>query len=201
MPDELVRALISFFAIIDPVGNLLVFHLLTAPLAFRGRAAVALASTSFAFLVLLLFAVTGERVLDYLGISLESFRIAAGLLLMLPALRLAETGQPIPLSQASEAEAMNRPYQLAFVPLALPLLAGPGALATAVSFADLVGLGYTLTAMGLVLALTAALFAASALALQVLGASVLRVLARLVGVMLMAIAVNLIVEGLAHFFG
>lgn len=201
MPEDLIRALISFFAIIDPIGNLPVFHLLLiAETGLRQRAAIAMVSTGFAFAVLYLFAIAGESVLDYLGISLASFQIAAGVLLFLPALRLVETGQPLPITSAEEPD-RSRSWQVAIVPLALPLLAGPGALATAISYTNLLGLGTTVASMGLILALTALLFTFSAAIFNLLGEAVLRVIARLVGIVLMAVAIDLIVDGLTNFFG
>src|SRR5579875_3549979 len=94
LSNDLLRAAVALFAVIDPVGNLLIYHILTARLAPRQRALVALLSNVIAFLVLALFIVTGISVLGYLHISLPSFEIAAGLLLAPSAYRLVEHGEP-----------------------------------------------------------------------------------------------------------
>src|SRR5207244_4080918 len=101
-------------------------------LGHRGRTTAALASTVAAFLLLLLFALTGTGILSYLGISLESFQVASGLLLGLTAVRLVDRGEPFHSTGAQDSA-----LGIGLVPLATPLLAGPGAIATTVSFAHL----------------------------------------------------------------
>ncbi|HEY8491388.1 MAG TPA: MarC family protein [Dehalococcoidia bacterium] len=197
LSDDLLRGLVSFFVVIDPVGNLLIYHVLTQDLDRKGRVAVAAGSTGVAFLTILLFVLGGTAVLDYLNISVSSFQISAGVLLAPSAFRLVEYGQPLNFEQAAEDVT---PLQLTVVPLAIPLLAGPGALATAVSFASVLGRAETLVSAGLVLALSAAVFLVGGRIFQLLGPALLRVLSRLVGIALMAIAVDFIVEGLADIF-
>lgn len=194
---NLLRAVVAFFAIIDPVGNLLIFHTLSEQFDKRGRIGMALVSVVVAFLALVLFVVGGTTVLAYLQISFASFQIAAGLLLVPAAFRLVEQGQPFALEGSDDNVG---PFQLAVAPLAIPLLAGPGALATAVSFASSSGRGTTLAAAALVLLLSSILFLLGSAIFRLLGAAILRVLSRLVGILLMAIAINLIVEGLASVF-
>jgi multiple antibiotic resistance protein len=193
--NDLIRAVVALVAVIDPVGNLLIYHILTARLAVGQRAVVAVLSNVVAFLVLALFIVTGISVLDYLHISLPSFEIAAGLLLAPSAYRLVEHGQPFGPAPPSE---QISPLQLAVAPLAIPLLAGPGALATAVSFTGAYGRGVVLLASALVLLLSAVLFLLGPRILALLGESFLRLFSRLIGILLMAIAVNLAVTGVVQ---
>lgn len=197
--DDYARAVVSFFAIIDPVGNLLVFALLTRALDAKKTATTALLSSGVALVTIAGFVFGGREVLDYLDISQESFQIAAGALLLFPAYRLVEQGEP--WAELPEEGDEIGPYQLAFVPMAIPLLAGPGALATAVTFADTTGQGTTLAAAATVLAGTTALFVASSAIVRAVGRPPLRIAARLTGVLLMAIAVDLIVTGLDAVFG
>jgi multiple antibiotic resistance protein len=196
MNEDFARAFVSFFAIIDPIGNVLVFYLLTQNLPQRQRLLVALAATTTAWTMLVLFVLAGHEVLDFLGISFDSFKTAAGLLLLLPAYRLVSEGQPMDITRARE----NDPLQIALVPLATPLIAGPGALAIAISFADTLGATTTILSSGAVLGLSLAMFAASGVLFLWLGQSVLRLLSRLVGILLFAIAVDLVLEGLRAFF-
>jgi len=88
------QALVSFFAIIDPVGNIIVFYLFTRGFVWRQKALAASVAVLASWAMLLAFSLGGERVLDLLGISFESFRIAAGLLLMPPAYNLVMHGEP-----------------------------------------------------------------------------------------------------------
>lgn len=194
--DDFLRALVAFFAIIDPVGNLLVFHLFMQAAAFRERLQAALLALTVAFSMLLLFSFAGTEVLEFLGISADSFRIAAGLLLLPPAFRLVTEGQPAP----AESGAL-RPIDLALVPLATPLIAGPGALAASISFSESIGLGVTVAAFSAVLGLSLAGFLVSGWVFRVFGPSLLRLVARVVGIILFAIAVDFIVEGVVAVAG
>ncbi len=196
--DEYFRAVVAFFAIVDPIGNVVVFALLTRDLDRRHTAWMALLATGAALVIIAMFVFGGEHVLDYLDISEESFRIAAGALLLFPAYRLVEHGEP--WSGAEPANGDVGPYQLAFVPLAIPLLAGPGALATAIAFAGTSGRGTTFAAAATVLAVALALFLVADAIVRVVGRPALRIAARLIGVLLMAIAVDLIVTGLDSVF-
>ncbi|MCL6507569.1 MAG: hypothetical protein K6T59_11125, partial [Bryobacteraceae bacterium] len=140
--------IVAFFAIIDPPGNVLVFYLLTEHLAYRQRLQVALVAVVAAGALLTLFALGGREALAFLGISAESFRVAAGLLLLVPAYRLVAAGQPL---DHVEREAAS-PIELALVPLAMPLIAGPGALATTIAFTEVRGAPATILAFTVVLA-------------------------------------------------
>lgn len=195
--DDLPRVFVAFLAIVDPLGNVLVFHLLTAHLAPAERLRVAAVAVLAAGALLTAFALGGLEVLAFLGISLESFRVAAGLLLLLPAYRLVAEGQPLDAVQRETAT----PIEIALVPLAMPLLAGPGALATTITFADTRGAGLTILAFGVALGLSFVAFVAAGRLLTWLGVAGLRLLSRLVGVLLVAIAVELILAGLRAYFG
>ena len=196
MGEDLARAFISFFAIVDPIGNVLVFYLLTHTLPRARQRLVATVSVSTAGALLVFFSLGGQEALDFLGISADSFKVAAGLLLLLPAYRLVEHGQPMEVSQE---EALD-PIQVALVPLATPLLAGPGALATATSLSQTLGPGTTILAIVLVLALSLALFAGARWLFVWLGPAPLRLMSRLVGILLFAIAVDFILDGLSAIF-
>ncbi len=197
MDGDFARALVSFFAIVDPIGNVLVFHLFTARLPRPLQLRAATVATAAAFLLLVVFALTGEEVLDFMGISAQSFQVAAGALLVLPAYRMVERGQSLEVADADGARVDV--FQVALVPLAVPLLSGPGALATAVSLAQGIGAAKTVAAAAVVFALAWGLFAWAEAIFWLLGESALRVLTRLVGVLLMAIAVDLILEGARTF--
>jgi len=191
----MAQAIVSFFAIIDPVGNILVFYLFTRHLDLRQKITAAVIAVLAAFVMLVAFSLAGQEVLEFLGISSDSFRVAAGLLLMPPAYRLVTEGQPMP----TEARPQADPLDFALVPLATPLIAGPGALAATTSFSESVGTGTTLAAITIVLLTTLVSFAAADWLFRVVGASVLRVLSRVVGIVLFAIAVDFILEGARDF--
>lgn len=190
------QAFVSLFVIIDPVGNILVFHLYSQDFGTRQRLTAAGIAVLAAFLMLLAFSLGGTEALEFLGISQASFRVAAGLLLMPPAYRLISEGEP----ESSEAKHSRRPLDFALVPLATPLIAGPGALAATTSFAASTGIGETLAAVSIVLAITFVSFAAAGRLFNLLGESFLRLASRIVGIVLFAIAVDFVLDGLQVVF-
>ncbi len=191
MSEEFVRVTVAFFAIIDPIGNILVFQAIAGLSPPRERAAIALLAVTVSFALITVFALGGEVVLDFLGIATESFQIAAGILLVLPAMRLVERGVIFDSDEQAPASGLDA----AVVPLALPMVSGPGALALATTSAAEFGQGLTLAAAGVVLVLTLLVFLASAALTAMLHPSVLKAAARVVGVVLMALAVDFIVTG------
>lgn len=191
MPDDLLRALFGFFAIIDPIGNILVFEAVAGRANARRRTLIAALAVATAFVLIALFALGGERFLDLMGISSESFQIAAGVLLILPAIRLVEQGELFDGSVPATAPALDA----AIVPLALPMLSGPGALALSASLSDQFGAGLTIFAAACILALSFVVFAAAGVVVRIAHPAVLRAAARIIGVLLMAIAVDFIVSG------
>jgi multiple antibiotic resistance protein len=191
----LAQAIVSFFAIIDPVGNILVFHLYTRAMDGRHKLYAALIAVGAAFVLLLAFSLGGREVLDFLGISPDSFQVAAGLLLLPPAYRLVTEGQPAAVEHPEDLQ----PFDFALVPMAMPLIAGPGALAATTSFTERLGTETTIAAVVVVLAVTLVAFVAAEWLFRVAGISVLKVLSRVVGVVLFAIAVDFILEGAREF--
>ena len=191
----MAQAIVSFFAIIDPVGNILVFHLFTRGFELRQKLVAAIIAIAAAFAMLVAFSLGGQEVLDFLGISAESFQVAAGLLLLPPAYRLVTEGQPVGVEEGHQPD----PLDFALVPLATPLIAGPGALAATTSFSETLGTGTTLVAVSIVLLVTLVAFAAADWLFRVAGASLLRLMSRIVGIVLFAIAVDFVLEGARDF--
>ena len=182
------RVFITMFVIIDPIGGVPVFLTLTRGRAHRGR--LALQAVVAAGLLVLAFGLFGQQILRYLGISIPSLQVAGGLLLAL--LSFQELQGQI----ASEGAKHN----VALVPLATPLLAGPGAIAATMLFfrqADGVAERFILVgALALVLAVTwLALWSAEGVR-RVLRDTGIEFLTRVMGLLLAAIAVELVAEGI-----
>jgi multiple antibiotic resistance protein len=190
------QALVSLFVILDPLGNILVFQLYSQTLDLRQRLTAAAIAVITAFFMLLAFGLGGQEALDFLGISQASFNVAAGLLLMPGAYRLIMEGEPAPVAASHSRE----PLDFALVPLATPLIAGPGALAATTTLAVQVGTGNTLAAMTVILLLTFLSFAAADWLFRLLGEAFLRLAARVVGIVLFAIAVDFVLDGLRTIF-
>lgn len=184
------QAFVTVLVIMDPLGNVPIFLALTRGDAVAARRRAALQAVAVAAGVILLFALFGQQILAVLAISLEALQVAGGLLLVLIALELLR-----PTEDEVAADA-RRGRNVALVPLGTPLLAGPGAIAATMLYmqrAD--GLGGALT---VVLALLAALLVVylamrySLILARVLKENGIHLVSRVMGLLLAAIAVQLI---------
>ena len=192
----LATAFATLFVVIDPVGLTPLFVALTAGMPAAERRAIAARATAIAIAVLALFAAFGEAVLDFVGISMPAFRIAGGVLLFLTALdMLFERRSQRRADQATE----DRPDPSVF-PLAIPLIAGPGAIASVILLAGqrpgLPGLAWVIGVMICVVALGFVLFLAAGLIERALGRVGVNVVTRLLGMLLAALSVQFVIDGL-----
>ena len=183
---------VTLFVITDPVGNAPVFVAITRSLDPRERQRAAVRATGAAGGLILGFAVFGEVVLRYLHVSLGSLSIAGGLLLLLVALEMLR-GSDVPMGEGST------PEDVALVPLATPLVAGPGAIATSIVLwrAHTGAAGHIAVLLAIVLAVAcvgAALLVAERVT-RATSPAVLSFLTRVFGLLLSAIAVQLVVDG------
>jgi multiple antibiotic resistance protein len=189
------ETVVTLFVIMDPPGTLPLFLALTAPMSRRQQIRAARQGVSVALLVIVAFAVFGQGILDYLHVSLPALQCAGGLLLLLIALELLTGHQGPP----EGTEGVN----VAFVPLGTPLLAGPGAIVATMVFVnrshdivDRVSVAAGIIAVHVVLYLT--LRFAPLLHRWLRDAGVTLV-ARIAGLLLSAIAVQLVADAVRAF--
>ena len=196
-PAFLIAAFTTLFVVIDPVGLTPVFVALTPGMTLAERRAIAIRACLVAVAILALFGAFGEAVLGFVGISMPAFRIAGGILLFLTALdmlfdRRSERRQ----GQAAE----ERPDPSVF-PLAIPLLAGPGAIASMILLTEarpgLAGLAWVSAVMVAVVAIAFLLFLSGGLIERALGRVGVNVVTRLLGMLLAALSVQFVLDGLA----
>jgi multiple antibiotic resistance protein len=186
---------VTLIVILDPPGAIPIFLALTGPLTPKQKAAAARRASLVALGVIASFAVFGQRILDYLGITLPALQAAGGLLLLVVALQLLTGAESESLADAG--------VNVALVPLGTPLLAGPGAIVAtmlAVQKADgaggLVGVAAALTAALLVVYAT---FRFAAPLARFLKDSGIVLLTRIAGLLLSAIAVQMIANAVIAF--
>ena len=193
---EAATAFAALFVVIDPIGLAPIFVALTAGMAPRARRAIALRACAIAAAILVVFALAGEAVLSFLGISMPAFRIAGGILLFLTALEmLFEKRKP-----RREGQADAPPADPSVFPLALPLTAGPGAIATMILLTDgasPLGAAQAIAVMLAVLAVVLALFLLAAPMERLLGPTGINVTTRLLGMLLAALSVQFVLDGLS----
>ncbi|SIO23438.1 multiple antibiotic resistance protein [Rhodovulum sp. ES.010] len=199
-PTFYISAFVTLFVVIDPIGLAPLFVALTQGMGRAERRAIALRAALIAVGLLTLFGVLGESVLAFVGISMPAFRIAGGILLFLTALEmLFERRTKRREDQAHD----DRPDPSVF-PLATPLIAGPGAMATMILLngaADRAPLAMLLVhlVMFAVVALVLLLFLLAPLLERALGRTGINVVTRLLGMLLAALSVQFVLDGLRDF--
>lgn len=197
----LITAFATLFVIIDPIGLAPIFAALTQGMPVKQRRGVAIRASAIAIGLLVLFALLGESVLGFIGISMPAFQIAGGILLFLTALQmLFEQRQNRREDHADEDPTDDDP---SVFPLALPLMAGPGAIATMILLMgqtqDALGYASVIGAMIGVVLIAFLLFLAAPLIERALGKVGINVVSRLLGMLLAALSVQFVLDGLRAF--
>jgi multiple antibiotic resistance protein len=200
MLELLVPAFVTLFVVIDPIGLAPLFIALTQGMDRPQRERVGRRALAVAFALLLAFSLFGESLLTAIGISMPAFRISGGLLLFLTALDMLFERR----TDRREKRATESAPDPSVFPLAMPLIAGPGALATMVLLSsqnsgDLPALVGINAVMLLVLTLTYLLFRVSHLVERLLGNTGIVVLTRLFGILLAALSVQFVLDGLRDY--
>lgn len=197
--QEFIAVLVPLLIIMDPVGNLPFFLLFTRDNTQAERRHMALVAAGASAVILILFALSGDALLRFFHISIPAFQLAGGFIFFIYALQmLALIPSGIKTSAEEEEEGIRKP-NIALVPLAVPLLAGPGAITAVLVWrqqltaplqqAQLLAAIVTSCAVVYV-----ALFFADTLR-RLLGLSGIRVITRLMGLLLAVIAVQFMVDG------
>jgi multiple antibiotic resistance protein len=198
--DTLLPAFVTLFVIIDPIGLAPVFLALTRGMTAGHRFGVALRAVLVAGVILTVFGLAGQAVLDLFGISMAAFRIAGGALLFLTALDMLFERRRQRRESQSEASVLDPADDPSVFPLAMPLISGPGAMATMILLVgetdEVVG---KLTVLGVMLAVLICVFALF-LAAGALGRHLketgISVVTRLLGMLLAALAIQFMIDGL-----
>ena len=195
-------ALVTFLVIIDPPGCAPIFASGAPP---AQRRAMALRASLVAWIILMFFALLGRPMLHALGISLASFRIAGGVMLFMIALDMVfERRTQRRETRAHEIEGTPAAEDISVFPMAIPMIAGPGSIASAmllVSRAETpVHTIIVLAAITVVIVLTAFALLASGAIMRFIGERIEAMITRILGVILAALAAQFIVDGLKQSF-
>jgi len=203
MLDELVRFFVVLFVVVDPPSMAPLFATMTEGGSAAYRRRMALKSSVIAFAILVAFALGGGRFIAIMGISIDAFRIGGGLMLFLIALDTVFAREE-KTTPAEKAETRRR-ADISVFPLAFPLIAGPGSIAT-VLLTFGAARPQPLLYGGLVLVIAAVVAAsllvmlAAPLVMRVLGVTGANVVSRVAGVVLAALAVQFVIDGLRGAF-
>jgi len=195
----LITAFTTLFVVIDPLGLTPMFVALTPGAGAAERRSLALRSCVTAAILLTLFAAFGEAVLGFIGISMPAFRVAGGILLFLTALDMLFERR----SKRREDQAEDDRPDPSIFPLGIPLIAGPGSIATVILLAGqkpgLEGLAMVIGVMLAVMAVVLILFLASGMFERLMGKTGINVVTRLLGMLLAALSVQFVLDGLRAF--
>jgi multiple antibiotic resistance protein len=200
-----ISTLVTFFVVIDPPGCAPIFASLTAGTSAAHRRAMATRSVGIAAIVLFLFALVGEAFLRAMGISLDAFRIAGGIMLFLIALEMVFEKRT-QRRESRAAEVKDRaPEDISVFPMAIPMIAGPGSIATAMlvtSHREGPGeLAVVLGALALILVVTLLALLAAGPIMRFFGTKVEAMITRLLGVILAALAAQFVIDGIKASLG
>ncbi|WP_417464074.1 MarC family protein [Kordiimonas sp.] len=204
MYEAFIAAFIGLFVIVDPIGIAPVFAGLTQNATRQHQRAMAIKGTLIGTLILIFFALVGKPFLNALGISMDGLRVSGGIMLFVIALEMVFEKRTE--RKQESAEKFDEYFEdVSVFPIALPLLAGPGAIATIMltmtSYEhDLMAQMAVLAALVLVMIITLIIFFTAGKVMDLLGPTVNAVLTRLLGVILAALAAQYVLDGLKNTF-
>lgn len=196
-----VTVFMGFFAIMNPIANTPIFLGLTADYEKSTARAVAIRSVGLAFLVVTIFAVSGKLIFELFGITLYALRITGGILVVQIGFHMLQGHTSSVQSKAKDFDRQahqKAALGIAVSPLATPILAGPGTIATAMNFSSTHGHGeviITVITFGLLCLITYRMFVRGEKMVKVIGPSALDVITKMMGLILAVIGMQMFVEG------
>jgi multiple antibiotic resistance protein len=205
MTELFISAFVTFFVVIDPPGCAPIFASLTSGTPAAHRRAMAIRSVLVASAILFAFAVAGKPFLKALGVSLEAFRVAGGIMLFLIALDMVFEKRTARRENRAEEVKASDHEDISIFPMGIPMIAGPGSIASAMLLCSRVDnwaeRGVVLAALAAILALTMiALLLADPL-MKLIGHRIEAMITRVLGVVLAALAAQFVIDGVKASFG
>lgn len=204
MMETAIVAFTTFFATVAPLDVAAMFAALTPNASAKAKRSMAIRGVMISAIILLSFALIGDFVLGTLGISLAALKVSGGILLLLIGIEMvfARSSGGTSTTDEEDQEAISRP-DIAVFPLATPLIAGPGAMGATVLLmadarGDLIAEAIIIGTMLSVLLLTLALLLLTNKVLRLFGITAMYVISRVFGVLLSALAVQFMFDGLAQ---
>ncbi|BBB10023.1 MULTISPECIES: MarC family protein [Sphingopyxis] len=204
MIDLFISAFVTLFVVIDPPGCAPIYASLTTGASAQQRRSMAIRATVIAGCILVFFAMFGEALLSFLHIDLDSFRIAGGIMLFMIAIDMVFEKRTERREQRAEKVAASHVEDVSVFPMAMPMLAGPGSIASVMLLvAQNNGLDRAFVifaALLLVLLMTLAALLAAGPLMRFIGNKGEAVITRLLGVLLAALAAQFVIDGLKASF-
>ncbi len=195
----------GFFAIMNPIANVPIFLGLTSGDDKLTTKTVALQSLALAFLVIVVFSIAGKVIFELFGITLPAFRITGGLLVFLIGFHMLQ-GKQSSIHHPNDKDKQKcreAALSVAISPLAMPILAGPGTIATAMNFSaggGLTGMVVTIVSFAVLCLITYVFFVFGEKFVTFIGVGALGVITRMMGLILAVIGTQMVIEGLHGAF-
>lgn len=190
---DLIKAVVTLLVVIDPIASIPIIIALTGKMEKKQRKSVSNITIITVAILLFVFAFAGSALLSAFGISIFSFMIAGGILLFLVAIELLTHGEWRFGNQNLQDES-------GIVPLAFPLLAGPGALTMVILSFETYGLWITITSIAIVLGITYAILRSVDPIYRLLGKRGSLIVTRIFGIIIAAFAVQFVIDGIKQVF-
>ncbi len=203
---DLLKPLVALLAIVNPIGVVPFFIHFTQNFSPEERRRTIRISAFTAFLVIAISALAGLRIIEFFGISIASFQVGGGMLLLISAVSMlnAQPAESKPHDLSEGDEKLDAGASIAVVPLTIPLLTGPATISTMVIYAERTRHWWELAVLvgyGVVVGVATALaFSASGRIARWLGRTGINVMTRLMGLILAALSVEIMADGLAKLF-
>lgn len=192
--QQFLSVFIPLFVVIDPFGSLLVFIALTANTPKKQKASITRDAVIYGFLILLFFALAGELILEFFGISIQALELAGGIILLIMGVQMVREGD----KPKSTGGGPREEEDFGIVPLATPMLAGPGAISLVIilmngSGGDAAKL-YTLISIAVMFILVFVFFIFSDRIISFIGDRVMKAVTRVFGLLVAAFAVQFFIN-------
>ena len=204
MIEEFLLIFIPMFVVIDPFGVMPIYLVLTGTMGSADQRKTLKYSVLFATLLLVVFALIGKAVLDYLSVTIDALRITGGLLLLVIGIMMLYEGDT-PRSRrkgVEEAETPPRaPEDVAFVPLGTPMIAGPGAISVVIILTGTADVPLVLVSLLAIMGICAVLLWQAVIVHKLVGNAGARALTRVMGLITSAYAVQMVLDGIAGYVG
>lgn len=208
MKNDLIHAatvFMGFFAIMNPIANVPIFLGLTADDDHQVTKTIAFRSLALAFVIITVFSIAGKLVFELFGITLPAFRITGGLLVLYIGFHMLQ-GMHSSVHQLNEEDtrkSRNAALGVAVSPLAMPILAGPGTITTAMNFSahgGMVEMALTIASFAVLCAITYVFFVFGEKFVTFIGAGAVSVITRMMGLILAVIGMQMVIEGVHGAF-
>jgi multiple antibiotic resistance protein len=200
-----LNCFVTLFSVLDPFGAAVTLIALTPDEAVEKRAAQAIRASKAMVAILLVFAVAGGAIFALFGISIQALKVAGGLILIQLSLRMLEGKSLTYRTMKSERDEAESKEDIAIIPMAIPLLAGPAAIATVIVFADRAqgAVGWLMLILAILAStgLTALILHQGQKIADWMGETGLRILIRVLGLILLAMGAEFVLSAVKIYFG